>query len=110
LQYEVEIHGRLRQVSVHRVDGRFVVAVDRREWMIDAARIDVHTWSLLIEEDARTCSHEVTLAADPGSGALNARVDGAPVLRQRPPPVGPQGRGRAGRWIGSPAHRRADAR
>ena len=79
MHYEVEINGRLRQVTVHRVDGRFVVAIDRREWVIDAARIDVHTWSLLIDEDVRTCSHEVTLAADPGSGALNVRADGAPV-------------------------------
>jgi biotin carboxyl carrier protein len=79
LQYEVEINGRLRQVTVHRVDGRFVVAIDRREWVIDAVRIDVNTWSLLIDEGVHTRSHEVTLAAGPGSGALSVSVDGAPV-------------------------------
>jgi biotin carboxyl carrier protein len=79
LQYDVEINGRLRQVTARRVDGRFVVAIDRREWVIDAARIDADTWSLLIDEDVRICSHEVTLSADAGSDALNVRVGGAPV-------------------------------
>jgi glutaconyl-CoA/methylmalonyl-CoA decarboxylase subunit gamma len=96
LQYEVEINGRLRQVTVHRVDGRFVVAIDRREWVIDAARIDAHTWSLLIDEDVRTCSHEVTLAADAGSGALNVRVGGAAVA------VCVNGRRRLGRKADGP--------
>jgi biotin carboxyl carrier protein len=79
VQYEVEINGRLRQVTVHRVDGRFEVAVDSRRWLIDAARIDAHTWSLLIDEEVGTRSHEVTLAADAPSGALNVRLGGAPV-------------------------------
>src|SRR5260370_31534795 len=89
VQYEVEINGRVRQVTVRRVDGRFDVAIDRRQWMIDAARIDAHTWSLLIDEAVRTSSHEVTLAAGVEGGALNVRVDGAPVAvcingRRRP--------------------------
>jgi biotin carboxyl carrier protein len=75
VQYEVEIHGRLRQVTVHRADSRFVVAIGHREWVIDAARIDTHTWSLLIDEEGRTRSHEVTLAAA-GSRALSVRVGG----------------------------------
>ena len=92
LQYEVEINGRLRQVTVHRVDGRFVVAIDRREWMLDASRIDAHTWSLLIDDqDLRTCSHEVTLAPDAHSGALNVRVGWASVA------VSVNGRRRLGR-------------
>ena len=49
MHYEIEVNGRLRQVAVHRVDGRFVVAIDGREWTIDAARVDGHTWSLLID-------------------------------------------------------------
>jgi biotin carboxyl carrier protein len=79
LQYEVEINGCLRQVTVRRVDGRFAVAIGRRQWMIDAARIDAHTWSLLIDEEGRTRSHEVTLAAGADPGTLNVRVDGTPV-------------------------------
>jgi biotin carboxyl carrier protein len=91
LPYEVEINGRLRQVTVHRVDGRFAVAIDRREWMIDAARVDAHTWSLLIDEELRTRSHEVTLAPDAASGALGVRVAGASVA------VSVNGRRRLGR-------------
>jgi biotin carboxyl carrier protein len=91
LQYEVEINGRLRQVTVRRVDGRFAVAIDRRQWMIDAARIDAHTWSLLIEEEVGTRSHEVTLAAGAEAGSLNVRADGARVA------VSVNGRRRLGR-------------
>jgi biotin carboxyl carrier protein len=79
LQYEVEINGRVRQVTVHRVNGRFAVAIDHRQWMIDVARIDAHTWSLLIDEEGRICSHEVTLAVGAEAGVLNVRVDGVPV-------------------------------
>jgi biotin carboxyl carrier protein len=79
VQSEVEIRGRLRQVTVHRTDTRFVVAIGHREWVIDAVRIDAHTWSLLMDEGGRTCSHEVTLAADAGSGALCVRVGGVPI-------------------------------
>jgi biotin carboxyl carrier protein len=79
LQYDVEINGRLRQVAVHRVNGRFAVAIDRRQWMIDVARIDANTWSLLIDEGGRICSHEVTLAVGAEAGVLNVRVNGAPV-------------------------------
>jgi biotin carboxyl carrier protein len=91
LEYEVEINGRLRQVTVHRVDGRFVVAIGGHERMIDAVRIDAHTWSLLIDEEVATCSHEVTLAAGGEAGALNVRVDGVPVA------VSVNGRRRLGR-------------
>src|ERR1700731_392083 len=47
--------------------------------MIDAARIDAHTWSLLIDEGVGTSSREVTLVAGAEPGTLNVRVDGAPV-------------------------------
>jgi biotin carboxyl carrier protein len=91
LQYELETNGRLRQVTVHRVNGRFAATIDRRQWMIDVARIDAHTWSLLIDEENRTCSHEVTLAAGGEVGAQSVRVDGVPVT------VSVNGRRRLGR-------------
>ena len=75
MQYEVVVKGRLRQVSIHRVDGKFLVALDGREWMIDAARVDRRTLSLLIEGR----SHEVSLAPDPASGGLTVRVGGTSV-------------------------------
>src|SRR5262249_57507879 len=49
LMYEIEVGGRVRQVTVSRVDGRFAVTVDGVTWMVDAARVDQHTWSLLID-------------------------------------------------------------
>lgn len=116
MQYELEVNGRPRQVIVRRVDGRFVVAVDGREWTIDAKRVDAHTLSLLVEGEeirlkpdptgsdppgrgagrlkpdptgpdppgrvaglSRTCSHEVTLAADPATGGLTVRVGETPM-------------------------------
>jgi biotin carboxyl carrier protein len=97
VQYEVEVNGRLRQVAVRRENGRFAVTLDGREWRLDAARIDGHLWSLLIDADfrltseagaspsrlpdaapasPRTASFEVSMAADPGTGDLAVRVGG----------------------------------
>ena len=79
MQYEVEVNGRPRQVHVHRVDGRFVVTADGREWSVEAVHVDSHTLSLLIEEASRNYSFEVTLAPDPASGGLIVRVGGTPL-------------------------------
>lgn len=86
MQYEVEVNGRLRHVSVHRTDGGFVVAVDGREWRIDAARVDGHTLSLLMRAAStgpggsdQTWSHEVSLAPDQKTSALAVRVGDVPV-------------------------------
>ena len=83
--YEVEVNGRRRQVVVHRVDGGFAVAVDGRQWTVDAARIDAQTLSLLIEGapgqkggPARALSHEVTLAPIRG-GELVVTVGDIPI-------------------------------
>jgi biotin carboxyl carrier protein len=75
VQYEVEVNHRIRQVSVRRADGRFVVGVDGRECTIDVARIDAHTLSLLVG----TSSYDVSVVADPASGQLALSV-GAVVL------------------------------
>jgi biotin carboxyl carrier protein len=53
VRYEIDVNGRLRQVTVHRADGRFVVAIDGRQWKVDAARVDDHTWSLLVDQEVR---------------------------------------------------------
>lgn len=97
MQYQVEVDGRLRQVVVHRVDGGFVVAVDGREWSIDAARINAQTLSLLMEvtsagpdRPARIASHEVTLAPDAKTGGFAVHVGGVRI------PVSLNGRRRRG--------------
>jgi biotin carboxyl carrier protein len=83
VQYEIEIDGRIRQVQVHRAGDRFLIGVDGREWLVDAARVDGHMWSLLLgrpgEPDAAFASHEVTCAADPVTGQLRIGVGATPV-------------------------------
>lgn len=81
MQYEVEVGGRLRQVVIARSGDGFAVSIDGRTRHVDAARIDAHTWSLVVDgvsPDATRHSHEVTVAADP-AGALVVRVGSTPV-------------------------------
>jgi biotin carboxyl carrier protein len=102
-QYEAEVNGRLRHVSVHRENGRFSVTIDGQTWHVDAARVDMHTLSLLVSAPAtvrlkadttpdvvrlkadttpiavvsgfsRTLSYDVTVAPDPATGHLTVRV------------------------------------
>jgi biotin carboxyl carrier protein len=83
VQYEIEIDGRVRHVQVHRAGARFRVGVDGREWLVDAARIDGHMWSLLLgrpgETDTALASHEVTFAADPVTGQTRIGIGATPV-------------------------------
>jgi biotin carboxyl carrier protein len=72
MQYDIEVSGRVRQVGVARVGGGFAVTVDGRAWQVDAARIDVHTLSLIVD-GART-SYEVVVASDPATGQLTVAV------------------------------------
>ncbi len=73
MHYEIEVNGRLKQVSVHRVDGQFVVTIDGRDWAVDAVRIDAHTWSLLVGgtvggEHANPTTPELKLGPTGGEG------------------------------------------
>jgi biotin carboxyl carrier protein len=81
VQYEVEVNGRVRQVTVIRRDGRVVVAMDDREWIVDAAHIGQDTVSLLMEQGGSTVvrSREVTLSADP-SGLVTMAVEAIPLV------------------------------
>lgn len=76
VQYEVEVNGTVKQVIVHRVDGRFSVAVDGREWSVDAIRTDASSLSLLVG----TASYEVSLTRDAAAGPLVATLDGVRLL------------------------------
>jgi biotin carboxyl carrier protein len=87
VQYDVEVNGRLLHVGVRRVDGRFLVSVDGREWTVDAARIDAHMLSLLLGASSR----EVTVAADPVSRQLVVGLGAVPLS------VAVNGRRRGGR-------------
>jgi biotin carboxyl carrier protein len=81
MQYEVEVGGRTRHVVVARVGDGFAVTVDGHTRQVDAARIDAHTLSLVLDgvwpDDTRR-SHEVSMASDP-AGPLTVRVGATPV-------------------------------
>jgi biotin carboxyl carrier protein len=81
VRYEVEIDGRLRQVTIQRAHGRFMATVDGRERTVDAARVDAHTWSLLIEQEGgrNVSSHEVSITAAPLSDRFAVQVGAATV-------------------------------
>jgi len=96
VQYEVEINGRTRQVTVNRAGDGFTVAIDGRPFHVDAARVDAHTWSLVIGDEvhlkadptdltvgsgfSRTRVYEVTVAADAASSYLAVRVGATSLL------------------------------
>ena len=80
MQYEVEVGGRRLQVVVTRSGDGFAVAVDGRARQVDAARIDAHTLSLLVDSsDGLKQSHEASVAADPISGQLTVHVGATAV-------------------------------
>lgn len=81
MRYEVEIDGRLRHVTIQRAHGRFMATVDGRERTVDAARVDAHTWSLLIEHEGgrSVSSHEVCIIPGPRSDRFAVQVGAAPV-------------------------------
>lgn len=78
MQYDVAINGQLKPVTVVRRDGRFVVSLGEREWVVDAAQIEGHTLSLLLEtvgggatpHGATLSSREITIATDPLTGGF----------------------------------------
>ena len=76
MQYEVEIGGRRRQVVVTRAGDGFAVSVDGRSRQVDAARIDMHTLSLVVDG---VWSNEVSVATDPASGQLAVHVGATPI-------------------------------
>jgi biotin carboxyl carrier protein len=76
MQYEVEVGGRLRQVSVARTGAGFAVTVDGHTTHVDAVRIDAHTLSLVWDN---VWPRDTVFAADPATGRLTVQVDGASV-------------------------------
>ena len=48
--HDLEVNGRVRQVSVDRDGAQFVVRLDDRTWRIDAATVGAHTLSMLMAD------------------------------------------------------------
>jgi biotin carboxyl carrier protein len=51
VQYELEVNGHVRTVTVNRHADHFVIGVGDRRWTVDVARVGSHTLSLLIDRD-----------------------------------------------------------
>jgi hypothetical protein len=74
VQYEIEVNGRIRQVSVERAGDRFAVSVDGRARDVDARRLDGRTLSLIVGPGV---SYDVGIVPDAATGMLNVRVGAA---------------------------------
>jgi biotin carboxyl carrier protein len=79
--FEIEVGGRTRRVGVARTGDKFAVTVDTRTVHVDAARIDAHTLSLLVDTkcppgttDAVRTASEVVIAPDAATGQLMVGV------------------------------------
>ena len=100
MQYEVEVSGKLRQVRVTRREGRFIVVVGERQWLVDAAQVGSHMLSLLIDDVAgatassaavpqtseeganssgRTRSREIAVGSDPATGQFVFGIQTLPL-------------------------------
>lgn len=76
MTFEVEVNGRTRTVAVDPVagaEGRFRVAVDGHEHMVDGREVDPSTLSLILLDGGGAC-HEVELVESPVAGELLART------------------------------------
>lgn len=76
MQYEVDVGGRTRLVTVAPAGAGFAVSVDGRTRHVDIARIDSQTLSLILDNGA---SRDAVIAPDPATGHVTVSVNGAPV-------------------------------
>jgi biotin carboxyl carrier protein len=78
VQHELEVGGRTRQVTVQKTGDGFAVTVDGHHWQVDAARIDAHTLSLLVDKVSRK-SYDVVATPDPATKQLTVYVGATAV-------------------------------
>jgi biotin carboxyl carrier protein len=95
MHYEIETNGRTRHVRVTRTGATFAVTLDGHTRQVDAARIDAHTLSLVVDN---VWSRDITIVPD-SEGRLTVGVAGVPVSvtlngrRRRRKEAGPGGSG-----------------
>jgi biotin carboxyl carrier protein len=86
MHFEIEVNGRPHVVAVERTGNRYRIEADGRVDVVDVARVDAATLSLLVLGEHEV-SHEVSLVPgrDPGdvevylrAGVVQTRVSGAP--------------------------------
>jgi len=78
MRYEIEVGGRTRQVAVNRAGDGLAVVVEGRTWHVDAARIDAHSLSLIVDSVGRK-SYEVAITSDAVTSLLVVRVGTTPI-------------------------------
>jgi biotin carboxyl carrier protein len=100
MNFEIEVHGRWHAVKVERVGSRFRIESDGRVDMVDVARIDRTTTSMIVEGD-RDTSHEVSLlnGREPGEVEIHFR---AGVVHARIASAGERGRRSSGAGLTGP--------
>lgn len=90
MTFEIEVNGRIRPVTVERDGDRYRVSVDGKSRLVDLARVDRSTLSLIFDETA--ASYEVAIAErlEPGElevhlrpGVVYARLEGRTKARRR---------------------------
>ena len=75
MKHEIEVGGRIVHVTVTRTGATFAVTVDGHTRQIDAARIDAHTLSFIVDG----ASPKEAVVTPDAAGRLVAIVDGTPV-------------------------------
>jgi biotin carboxyl carrier protein len=90
LQYEIDVGGRTRHVTVTRAGAAFAISVDGHTWHVDAARIDGQSLSLILDSAS---SRDAVVTVDRATGQMTVSVDGVPV------PVTVDGRRHARRLV-----------
>ncbi len=84
MMFDIEVNGRVQSVSVERNGERYRVSIGDRTHVVDLARVDRATLSLIFSRD-QADSHEVAIAErlEPGeievhlrAGVVYARLDG----------------------------------
>ncbi len=84
MQFDIEIGDRIHRVSVERDEGRYRIEVDGQVDVVDVARVDGATLSLIVLGE-RHESHEVALLERGEPGALEVHLRaGVVAARVRP--------------------------
>ena len=91
MTFEIEVNGRIHPVAVEREGALYRVSIDGRPHLVDLARVDRSTLSLIFAGDGVT-SHEVAITErlEPGelevhlrAGVVYARLEGKNQARRR---------------------------
>ena len=98
MNFDIEVNGHRHAVKVERVGSRFRIESGGRVDVVDVARVDRATMSMIVQGE-RDCSHEVSLldGREPGEVEIHLRSG---VVRTRVGAAGERGRPAAGAVLG----------